>query len=132
MTGSGSVRIWAGANGLSNAATAAFRVLSDGSVYSRGTIYVENTNSDRLAGISGEGTSNTSIRIWAGAGYGSMSSAPFRITQDGSLYCEKGEIAGFAIDSSSIRSKSSAYSASSSAQSFWYSQGSTAHFGFRQ
>lgn len=45
-----------------------------------------------LAGISGDGSAASSIRFWAG--HATKTSAPFRVTQDGSLYASKATITG--------------------------------------
>jgi hypothetical protein len=124
MSGDGTVRIWAGGS-ISNPT---FRVTDEGDVYSKSTIYVGDTSTNAKAGMSAKGSENSSVRIWAGIVAANMASAPFRVTQDGSLYSTKGEIAGFVIGDTSIRSKSSAYS--SGGESFWYSQGSSAFLGF--
>ncbi len=46
------------------------------------------------AGMTGAGTTDESIRIWAGSEKNSMSGAPFRVTQGGKLYAKNAEIEG--------------------------------------
>lgn len=47
------------------------------------------------AGMSGEGNTDSSVRIWAGATKDKRSTAPFRVLQDGSIYAQKGIFAGY-------------------------------------
>ena len=47
---------------------------------------------NNLAGISGDGSAAGSIRFWAG--HATKTQAPFRVTQDGSLYASKATITG--------------------------------------
>ena len=44
------------------------------------------------AGISGAGTSDAEVRIWAGDTYDNRDSAPFRVLQDGSFIASKGTL----------------------------------------
>ena len=88
ITGQGtaatSVRIWSGAS-FANRATASFRVLQSGDVFSKGAYQVQNQNNVTNAGFSGEGTAATSVRIWGGATYENRATAPFRVLQDGTV-----------------------------------------------
>jgi hypothetical protein len=130
MAATGSVRIWSGGSG-NVAGSGTFRVMDTGDVYSRGSYFVENSNGTVTAGLTGAGTASNSVRIWAGSTLSNSGSAPFRVTQDGSMYSTSGEIGGFLISNSSIRSKENAYSyLSSNARFFMYSQGSDAFLGF--
>jgi hypothetical protein len=90
MTGSGSIRIWSGAGYNSGnkqpSTTPTFRVMSDGRVYSRNAFYVEDANGTINAGFQSVGTSDSSIRMWAGGA--TPSSAPFRIQHNGAVYCK--------------------------------------------
>ncbi|MDR1160777.1 MAG: hypothetical protein LBK45_00405, partial [Tannerellaceae bacterium] len=134
MAGSGTIRIWSGGTGGANGqppSNPTFRVMATGDVYSKGSYLVENTNNEVTAGITGDGTADGSVRIWAGKPYGDRGSAPFRVTQDGSMYSNKGEIGGFTIDSGSIRSKDNAYSSSGdNSKFFMYSSGDSSFLGF--
>lgn len=47
------------------------------------------------AGMNGTGTSDSDVRIWAGAPETGKTTAPFRVLHDGSLYASKGTFAGF-------------------------------------
>lgn len=51
---------------------------------------------NNLAGISGEGSSSTSIRFWAG--HEDRNSAPFRVQQDGKVVASNIDIVGGSID----------------------------------
>lgn len=46
------------------------------------------------AGITGEGTAENSVRIWAGSAYGTRDEAPFRVLQNGKLYAKNATIDG--------------------------------------
>ena len=60
-----------------------------------GKLYLPN------AGITNLGDSPDSVRIWAGAAPANKETAPFRITQDGSLYAKKGIFEGQIMASNS-------------------------------
>ncbi|MDR1161277.1 MAG: hypothetical protein LBK45_02965 [Tannerellaceae bacterium] len=113
MSAYGSIRIWSGGN--SGVAGGTFRVMATGDVYSKGSYLTENANGEVNAGITGMGTAAGSVRIWAGAPYdgsantNSIDNAPFRVTQDGSMYSSKGEMGGFTVAYNSIQSKDNAY-----------------------
>lgn len=57
-------------------------------VYLEGRFYLPQ------AGMTNEGNNNDSIRIWAGATPDDIINAPFKVTQDGSLYASKGIFKG--------------------------------------
>lgn len=108
MAGSGTIRIWSGGNSGSNGqppASPTFRVDSSGNVESRGNIYIANANGKKLAGFSGSGTADSSIRIWAGNE--TPGSAPFRVTQNGAMYASKGKVGAFNITDSWLEATSS-------------------------
>lgn len=96
ICGSGTTRIWSG--GGCNAAgvptSPTFSVDSAGNVVSKGIITA--TNAIKLqneqAGISGYGTSNESVRFWAGGS--NPASAPFKVTQDGRAKMSDGTVVG--------------------------------------
>lgn len=46
------------------------------------------------AGISGNGTTSTSVRFWAGKSYSNRATAPFRVDHAGKLYASEAEISG--------------------------------------
>lgn len=76
------------------------------------------------AGMSSQGSANSSVRIWAGSSYNGRGSAPFRVTQNGAVYASNLTIAGGSISWSNINSdpeiavaKSDASSAQSTADS---------------
>lgn len=88
MAASGTIRIWSGGTAGANGqppTSPTFTVDSSGNVISNGTITANNAISLRngQAGIIGYGTSNSSIRFWAG---GSVpESADFRVDQSGDV-----------------------------------------------
>jgi hypothetical protein len=47
---------------------------------------VASSGSTNTAGLTGEGSGDLAIRIWAGSTYANRGSAPFRVTQAGSVY----------------------------------------------
>ena len=58
----------------------------DGGIVTSGTIQLAGSSGSILAGITGVGTSSTSIRIWAGATFDNRASAPFRVQQNGEVF----------------------------------------------
>ena len=66
----------------------------DGGIVTSGTVQLAGSSGAIKAGITGNGTADTDIRIWAGNTYGNRGSAPFRVTQGGFLYAENANIAG--------------------------------------
>ncbi|MEJ5316787.1 MAG: LamG-like jellyroll fold domain-containing protein [Tenuifilum sp.] len=78
------------------------KTIIDGGLVSSGTIQVGQGNDGDYtvkAGITGEGSADSSVRIWAGNTFTGRSVAPFRVQQDGTMYASKGYIAGWQIDS---------------------------------
>ena len=74
----------------------------DSGIVTSGTVQLANANSKSIVvGITGgekEATNETEIRkvrIWAGASKENRFTAPFRVTQDGSMYATKGEFSGY-------------------------------------
>ncbi|OZI09579.1 hypothetical protein BWI93_03075 [Siphonobacter sp. BAB-5385] len=61
----------------------------DGGIVTSGRIQLAGVNGSILAGISGEGTTDASIRFWAGASYGNRGIAPFRVNQGGEMWARK-------------------------------------------
>ena len=125
MAASGTIRIWsggaAGANGQPPT-DPTFRVESNGNVESRGSIYITNANGEKLAGLSGGGTSGNSVRIWAGNA--TPANAPFKVYQNGDAY-----IGGLRMESGGLFSDNK-YSGESSSKFFLFSSGSDAYMGF--
>ncbi|MEM1667174.1 MAG: hypothetical protein QXM53_00765, partial [Thermofilaceae archaeon] len=54
------------------------------------------------AGIDGAGTSDSDIRFWAGATYANRASAPFRVTQGGTLVATSATITGGVLGGSGV------------------------------
>lgn len=119
MVGSGSIRIWSGGNSAENAT---FKVYSNGDVESRGSIYIANSNGEKLAGLSGSGTAGDSVRIWAGNA--TPAKSPFKVYQNGNAY-----IGGLRMESGGLFSDNS-YSGDSAAKFFLHSSGEEAFLGF--
>lgn len=85
----------------------------DGGIVTAGTVQLAGNDQSIKAGITGEGTADTSVRFWAGASKSNRATAPYRVLQDGSfvatkgtitgtIYADAGTIGGFAIASGRI------------------------------
>lgn len=70
------------------------KTVIDGGLVTSGTIQLAGSGGSILAGITGNGTAATSIRIWAGASYENRATAPFRVLQDGSVVMSKATVEG--------------------------------------
>lgn len=66
----------------------------DGGIVTAGTVQLAGNDQSIKAGITGEGTEDTSVRFWAGASKSNRATAPFRVLQDGSFVATKGTITG--------------------------------------
>ena len=66
----------------------------DGGIVTAGTVQLAGSDARIKAGITREGTADTSVRFWAGASKGNRATAPFRVLQDGSFVATKGTITG--------------------------------------
>jgi len=66
----------------------------DGGIVTSGRIQLAGPGGSILAGITGAGTTSSSIRIWAGASYENRAQAPFRVQQDGKVYMTDAVISG--------------------------------------
>ena len=66
----------------------------DNGLITSGTIQLGDPQTVAKAGITGSGTTDKSVRIWAGNGESSKESAPFKVLQDGTLYAKKANIEG--------------------------------------
>ncbi len=86
------------------------KTIIDGGLVSSGTIQVGQGNDGDYtvkAGITGEGSADSSVRIWAGNTFTDRSVAPFRVQQDGTMYASKGYIAGWQIEPERFRREDS-------------------------
>ena len=70
------------------------KTVIDGGIVTSGTVQLAGSDSAIKAGITGEGTDDSSVRIWAGATKENKGTAPFRVMQDGSLVASKAKIKG--------------------------------------
>ena len=66
----------------------------DGGVVTSGTIQLAGNDKSIKAGITGTGTNEKNVRIWAGATFANRANAPFRVLQDGSIHATKAYIEG--------------------------------------
>lgn len=71
------------------------KTVINGGIVTSGTVQLAGDDSTIKAGITGEGTSEASVRFWAGATKDNRASASFRVLQDGSMYASKGIFAGY-------------------------------------
>ncbi len=58
----------------------------DGGIVTSGRIQLAGDDYNIKAGITGEGTNDSSVRFWAGTDYGNRAIAPFRVLQNGAIY----------------------------------------------
>ena len=80
---------WADAQLYDNTQT----VINGGMVTS-GTIQLAGSDQYIKAGITGQGTAETSVRIWAGDTFSNRALAPFRVLQNGSVVMTNAEVHG--------------------------------------
>lgn len=66
----------------------------DGGIVTSGTVRLAGDDASIKAGITGKGTTDTSVRIWAGATEENKAAAPFRVLQDGTAVMSKAEVTG--------------------------------------
>lgn len=104
----------------------------DGGIVTAGTVQLAGNDQSIKAGITGEGTADTSVRFWAGASKSNRATAPYRVLQDGSfvatkgtitgtIYANAGTIGGFAIASGRIGVDSSSGATTGSGLSLYSS-----------
>ena len=65
----------------------------EGNTIATGTMILGNSLGIQ-AGITGVGTANNDVRLWAGSNYKDRSKAPFRVLQDGTLHATNAHISG--------------------------------------
>lgn len=63
-------------------------------MYHGGTLTVGDGQVTANAGITGNGTTGSSVRFWAGSTFSNRTSAPFRVKQDGSFVATNGTLTG--------------------------------------
>lgn len=106
IAGGGSIRIWSGgdlgAGSVIAPDKATFRVYDDGKIVSKQSFQVENANAIVNAGFQSTGTANNSVRLWVGNA--TPASAPFQVSNDGSITARKGKIGGFDISNGWLKS----------------------------
>lgn len=62
------------------------KTVIDSGVVTSGRIQLAGDDTNIKAGITGQGTADSSVRFWAGTSYENRAIAPFRVLQDGSTY----------------------------------------------
>ena len=70
------------------------KTVIDGGVVTSGTIRLAGDDYAIKAGITGNGTADSSVRVWAGATEANKNNAPFIVRQDGSMKATKASIEG--------------------------------------
>ena len=66
----------------------------DGGIVTSGRLQLAGDSQHIVAGITGQGTADTSIRFWAGASYENRARAPFRVNQKGDAVMTNADING--------------------------------------
>ena len=66
----------------------------NGGIVTSGTVQLAGSSGSILAGITGNGTTSSSVRMWAGASYDNRATAPFRVLQDGKVIMMNADVAG--------------------------------------
>lgn len=66
----------------------------NGGIVTSGTVQLAGSDASIKAGITGEGTADTSVRVWAGSSKENRATAPFRVLQDGTAVMSKAEVTG--------------------------------------
>ena len=66
----------------------------NGGIVTSGTVQLAGTNGAIKAGITGEGTAETSVRMWAGTTKSNRANAPFRVQQNGEVWATNAHITG--------------------------------------
>ena len=89
LTGSYYANDWAVATCYDNTKTTI-----DGGIVTSGTVQLAGSDKSIKAGITGEGTTDSSVRMWAGASKENRATAPFRVTQDGKMVASNADITG--------------------------------------
>ena len=70
------------------------KTVIDGGLVTAGTIQLAGNVGAILAGITGQGTTSGSVRIWAGASFTNRETAPFRVTQGGTVTMTDANVTG--------------------------------------
>ena len=70
------------------------KTVIDGGLVTSGTLQVAGDNKSILAGITGQGTTASSVRFWAGASFENRTTAPFQVLQDGTFKATKAYVEG--------------------------------------
>ncbi|MEG2157017.1 MAG: hypothetical protein RRY07_04425 [Bacteroidaceae bacterium] len=66
----------------------------DASIVTSGTVQLAGSDASIKAGITGDGTVESSVRFWAGASKENRATAPYRVLQDGTAVMSKAEVTG--------------------------------------
>ena len=101
LTGSYSASEWELATTFDNTKT-----VIEGGLITSGTMQVGSEAYGGInvkAGITGQGSADDSVRLWAGAPFVNRGNAPFRVNQRGDMVATAGSIAGWEILSGQIR-----------------------------
>lgn len=61
----------------------------NGGIVTSGIVQLAGSGGSILAGITGQGTADSSVRFWAGSSYENRAFAPFRVTQAGEVFGRK-------------------------------------------
>lgn len=73
-----------------------------GGIITSGTVQLAGDDENIKTGITGNGTADDSVRIWAGDSFANRTVAPYRVLQNGSMIAEAGIIGGWSITKTGI------------------------------
>lgn len=100
LTISAKINILEGSTGVDNIEGIITSTTIEDGLITTGSIHLADNSNTVKAGITGGGTANSAVRIWAGSTYANRANAPFRVTHEGDLYASKATIEGSIIATS--------------------------------
>ena len=71
------------------------KTVIDGGIVTSGTVQLAGDDQSIKAGVTGNGTTDESVRIWAGASFENRATAPFQVKQSGELKATNAHIEGY-------------------------------------
>ena len=94
LTISAKINILAGSSGVENIEGIITSTTIENGLITTGSIHLANSSNTVMAGITGGGSGDDAVRIWAGSTYANRTSASFRVTHGGALYASNATISG--------------------------------------
>ena len=86
------------------------KTVMDGGVVTSGTVRLAGDDQTIKAGVTGAGTSDSSVRFWAGSDEANKSTAPFRVLQSGEAVMSKGTCGPWFVAPERLKYVGDAYS----------------------